>query len=150
MYLYYKKSGFMAAIKETNISQGDFIEITEKQVSDILNWQIEDSTNIIKVIDGEIKFIINETNKRQKIVQERNELLAIAERFVDRPTYTSKLGLTTEDLEDAEEYYIRLLDMPQHFDASDDKQNWKYVFVDVYTSGKNTDKYQLFKPSFVK
>ena len=148
-YLYHRTDGVFLMIKDTNESTNyPHVEITDSEAENIL--LAKDAGKIIKVIDGKYLILVNEITKRQKIVKERNELLIVVERFIDRPTYTNKLGLTIEDLEDAKEYYIRLLDMPQHFDTSDDKQNWQYVFIDVYTSGKNTNNYQLFKPSFVK
>lgn len=147
-YLYYTK-GVMLFIKNDNKCE-DFscIEISKEQEKEILNKK--NNGYFVKVINNEVVFIEDLAIKREKIVNERNKLIDVAGRYIDRPTYTNKLGLTSEDLEDAEEYYNRLLDMPQHFDSSDDKQAWDFVFVESYTSGKNTNKYQLFKPAFIK
>lgn len=124
-----------------------------KEVSDNESLEVMEhmtSGNIVNVINNKIIFHVNEYKKRDEIVEERNALLKIAENFIDKPTYFKHLGLSVDDINDAKEYYFRLLDMPQSYDNSDDKQSWDFIFVDKYTSGKNSDTYQILKPEFIK
>lgn len=148
MYLRHSKSGSFIILTAIKPNDSLFLELTDKQHEEVKAANA--AHEIIKVIDGNIHYFKNEGLERAKMVAERNELLEIAGRFVDRPTYFEALGLSNDDIEDAKEYYIRLLAMPQHYDNSEDKQGWFYEFVEIYTSGKNTNSYQLMKPSFVK
>lgn len=149
MYLIHSNIGhFVDLTTEIKGSQFPSLEITEEQYDNTIEALSQGL--VVRVVDGEILYLVNEVKKRADIVEERNKLIDVAGRFIDRPTYTDDLGLTTDDLDNVAEYYKRLRDMPQHYDESTDKQNWSYTFVDVYTSGKNSNKYQLFKPSFVK
>lgn len=150
MYLYYKEDGMIAGISDVKLREPfryNHIEITLEQHRIIRNKK---DTEIVYVIDGEIVLRQNIKSKREQLVEERDELLNEMSHYRNDPKYQAKLGLTSEDLEDLDEYWERLLDMPQHFDASDNQYDWCYKFVDVYTSGKNTNTYQLFRPKFIK
>lgn len=147
MYLEYSEKGYFLDIKKES-NYKNKIEITKEQETEV--YKALSDKKIVKVVDGEIVFLVNEALKRIDIVEKRNELLEVAGRFVDRPTYFEELGLTTEEVADAKEYYLRLLRMPEAYDNSDNKQEWYFRFVDVYTSAKNSNNYQLYKPEFVK
>ena len=147
-YLYHKNNGSFLMIKNINDNSiYPHIEISEEQEQEIL--LAKKSGKVIKVINNEYQIFINEVNKRTKLVKERNNYLLQTDAYMFEDVRTEK-SLTAEDIEDLLEYRLRLREMPNHYDVSNDKQNWSYVFVDVYTSGKNTNSYQLFKPEFIK
>lgn len=103
----------------------------------------------VKVVDSEVKYGINFDNKRIDIVKERDSYSEKVLPFLDT-WYQEKHELTLEQIDDVKELYYRLCDAPQHYDVSDDKESWSMKFVEEYTSGKNTNNYQLKKLNFVK
>lgn len=146
-YLEFTDAGSYTALKSSNKTSLNIMEITVEQKEKVLKALAEKKD--IKVIDGKIIFEINEGVKRFKIEQETKVLLEEAGRYIDKPTLHTKLNLTSDDVAKLQEYYYRLIDILDHYDASKDKKGWSYVFVDSYTSGKNSNKYQLLKPEFI-
>lgn len=149
-YLYYKKNGTMLFIKNNNDNTNyNYIEINKEQEQEVFSWLSDNKTNLVKVLNGSLCFLINELSKRSDIVRERDNLIIQTDAYMFEDVRTEK-NLTAENIEDLLEYRLRLRNMPNHYDSSTDKQTWSYVFVEVYTSGKNTNSYQLFKPEFIK
>lgn len=147
-YLYYNK-GVMVFIKNDNAYQDlDCIEISKEKEIEILNKK--NNGYFVKVLNNEVVFIKDFSIKRKDIVNFKNQKLSETDYLVSDQGARDYLELTTDDINDLNEYRDRLRRMDDHFDDSDDKDSWEYVFVDVYTSGKNTNSYQLVKPSFVK
>ncbi len=129
----------------TKFDKKDTKALSDEQVDKFLNNK-NYSYFIIDDIFVE-KLIISK--KRLDIVVERDECLQNLLPYFDI-WYQEKLLLTTEQIEDIKELYYRLLDAPQHYDSSEDKEAWCFNFVDEYTSGKNTNKYQIKKLDFIK
>lgn len=148
-YLYYTKGGSFLDIKKSNTNT-DYkcIEITDEEKENIIKT-LKDDSKQVKVYNDVITIIDNEYFKRKTIVDFKNKELSNTDFLMFKDAQID-YQLTSENIEDLEEYRTRLRFIDDHYDNSEDKQNWKYVFVDAYTSGKNTNKYQLLKPSFLK
>lgn len=150
-YLIYSMSGYYIDIRQdVDGVKHPFIEIDEKTTGEIVKALSKGLT--VKVINGEVNYLINENKKRDNIVSERDRILSYVIPYTTCEWYREKElpNITTEELEDLKELYYRLLDMPQHYDNSVDKQNWSWKWVDEYTSGKNTNNYQLKILPFIK
>lgn len=150
-YLVYSMSGYYIDIKH-NIEGvlHPFIEINEKTFDEVIKARSDGL--IVKVVNDSINYLINENKKRERIVSDRDNILDSVIPYANSDWYRNKNlpDATAEQLNDLEELYNRLLDMPQHYDLSDDKQSWDYRWVDEYTSGKNTNNYQLKRLDFIK
>lgn len=159
-YLHYNKSSkkmFDISDKE-NIKYFDNIKIDEEQKCEIL-----------KKIRGNLDCYIDEINKnfyfketfnpikaRADIVSFRDKKLKELDPF-QTEHYQSYISLKKNIVIDEKyfnqitEYYNSLLDLPNAFDLSTDKENFIYIFVDELDEFSNTDEnvYEILIPDFM-
>lgn len=151
MYITYTNEGsFVNLHNTTEDITRQYIEITDEQVLSVFKAISE--KKVIKVIDGVLTISENMNLKRSEIVLERDVILESVLPYVNSSWYREDNieGLNAEIESEIRELYQRLCDMPTHFDNSEDKQNWSYKWVDEYTSGKNTNSYQIKRLSYIK
>ncbi len=149
---YFKHNGKTFDIKTEPYSDIDCrsIGITNKQKDEIL--QALNKGLFVHIIEENIVLKINEAKKRLQIETERDGFLEETEPYF-RSRYADRvLGLTDEEKALLLTYYDQLLNMPEDFDNSLNKDEWYYVFVtpgDDETIYELEEVYILNKPIFI-
>ena len=151
--VFFKHNKKVIDIKTESFSDNDSesLLITNEEKKEILKG-LNDGY-FVHYIENKVVLKINEANKRKEIVSERDVLLEETEPyFLDR--YGKRiLNLTTEEDAELLLYYDELLAMPNHFDSSELKEEWSFIFVDYADQGTRTSTdsiYYLNKPNFIK
>lgn len=147
-YINYNTEGKIFSISEQK-GLGLSIEVQDSEIYTIKQYLRDPKLNVI-VKDGSLVYSESLHFKRKKIVDFKNKKLKESDFLISDMKAREYLNLTNEDLDDLNEYRDRLRQLDDHFDNSKDKESWSFVFVDTYTSGKNTNKYQIVKPHFIK
>lgn len=145
-YLYYNKHNVAFKVTEDNSYSGlKYIIITSDQETE---FNLKKNTHACIVKGGVLTYIFDTIKKRERISEERNLIISETDNPYSLPDYKTNV-LSLEQREDLDELRKRLRDAPQHYDLSDDKENWTLRWVDEYTSGKNTDNYQIKRLDFI-
>lgn len=145
-YAILSKSGVVLKFYNYKVKSNNVVEVTEEQYQEINNLPVYYRA-IYK--DGSFSFYFIESIKRDCIVAERNAIIQKTDTPYSFPDYQEST-LTTEQVSELKELRDRLRKAPQHYDACVDKENWQFRWVDEYTSGKNTNNYQLKSLTFIK
>lgn len=145
-YLVHRSNGVMVRVQNL-LPTERHIEITDAQAEELISKLNDGYQAIVK--DGLITYEYSYLNKRKEIVEERNKILTFLDIPYSLPDYRANV-LTQEQADDLDELRERLRNAPQHYNDSLEKESWQFRWVPEYTSGKNTEKYQLKRLDFVK
>lgn len=134
-----------AVFNTKEISDGESVEVLEAFRKGM----------VVKVVNDKIIFLVNEYDKRDDIVKERNQRINQLDPFHSEK-YQAKLELTKEEIESIDVYWNELLELPQAFDASENKQDWTFEieivsnYDNLNASTIDSESFILHQPGFVK
>lgn len=147
-YIVLSKSGTVVKVYDCEVMSDKVVTITDEEYKEkVLSVPDFHKT---RWKNGDFYHHFIPALKRESMSEERDSYIQTIKPVMENVWYQEKLNLTSEQLEDLKELYFRLLDAPQHYDVSDNQVEWTFNWVDEYTSGKNTDNYQLKRLDFIK
>lgn len=132
------------------------IDITEEEKDEIMTV-INNDCYIIVLDDKTWSFLPNfdECKKRCELVEIRDKMLIEqdpyhTEHYQAYLSANKKITVDESYLLELNEYYSRLLELPDNYDICENKELFEVVLVDEYSAVEDSCVYEIVKPSFIK